>query len=100
MNAAEMAALLRDCDAELVCVGHTHCPFEYRAGEVHVVNPGAVSLSVTEDKGASYALLDVEGDEYSVQHYSVPYDRAKVIDQLNRMRHPGRGYLINHLSDR
>ena len=99
MDAAEMASLLRDCDAELVCVGHTHCPFEHRAGGVHVVNPGAVSLSVTEDKGASYALLDVEEDEYSLQHYSVPYDRAKVIDQLNRMRHPGRGYLIKHLSD-
>ena len=60
----------------------------------------AVSLSVTEDKGASYALLDAGENEYRVQHYSVPYDRAKVVDQLNTMRHPGRGYLINHLSDR
>jgi predicted phosphodiesterase len=99
MNAAEMASLLRDCDAELVCVGHTHCPFEHRAGGVHVVNPGAVSLSVTEDKGASYALLDAGESEYSLQHCSVSYDRAKVIDQLNRMRHPGRGYLVKHLSD-
>ena len=100
MDAAEMASLLRDCDAELVCVGHTHCPSEHSVGGVHVVNPGAVSLSVTEDKGASYALLDALENEYRVQHYSVPYDRAEVIDQLNRMRHPGRGYLIKHFSDR
>jgi predicted phosphodiesterase len=100
MNAAEIAPLLQDCDADLVCVGHTHCPFEHGVGGVHVVNPGAVSLSVTADKGASYLLLDVEEKGYSVQHYSVSYDRAEVIDQLNRMRHPGRGYLIKHLSDR
>jgi predicted phosphodiesterase len=99
-NAAEMASLLRDCDAELVCVGHTHCPFELRAGGVHVVNPGTVSLSVTEDKSARYVLLDAGENAYSVQHYSVPYDRAKVIEQLNRMRLPGRGYPIKHLSGR
>jgi predicted phosphodiesterase len=100
MNAAEMASLLRNCDAEFVCVGHTHCPFEHKIGGVHVVNPGAVSLSVTADKGASYAILDAGENDYSVRHYSVSYDRAKVIDQLNSMRHPGRGYLIKHLSDR
>jgi hypothetical protein len=85
--------------ARFTRVGHTHCPFEHRAGGVHLANPGAVSLSVSEDKGASYALQDVEEDEYSLQHYRVPYDRAKVIDQLNRMRHPGRRYLIKYLSD-
>jgi hypothetical protein len=45
-------------------------------------------------------LLDAAQKGYSVQHYSVPYDRAAVVDQLNKMRHPGRGYLIEHLSDR
>jgi predicted phosphodiesterase len=100
MNAAEMAPLLKHCDADLVCVGHTHCPSEHTVGDVHVVNLGAVSLSLAEDKSASYVLLDAQENEYSVQHYSVPYDRAEVIVQLNRMRHPGREYLIKHLSDR
>ena len=99
MNAAEIAPLMQDCAADLVCVGHTHCPFEHRVDGVHVVNPGAVSLSVAADKGASYFLLGAAKKGYSVQHYSVPYDRAAVIDQLNRLRHPGRGYLIKHLSD-
>jgi predicted phosphodiesterase len=99
MNAAEISPLLQDCAADLVCIGHTHCPFEYRVDGIHVVNPGAVSLSVTADKRASYLLLDTAEKGYSVHHYSVPYDRAAVIDQLNKMRHPGRGYLIKHLSD-
>jgi predicted phosphodiesterase len=99
MNAAEITPLLQDCAADLVCIGHTHCPFEHRVDGVHVVNPGAVSLSVTADKGASYLLLDTAEKGYSVQHCSVPYDRAAVIDQLNRLQHPGRGYLIKHLSD-
>jgi diadenosine tetraphosphatase ApaH/serine/threonine PP2A family protein phosphatase len=99
MNAAEIGPLLQHCAANLVCVGHMHCPFEHRVDGVHAVNPGAVSLSVTADKGASYLLLDAAEKGYSLQHCSVPYDRAAVIDQLNRMRHPGRGYLIKHLLD-
>jgi predicted phosphodiesterase len=45
MTAAEMASLLRDRDADLVCVGHTHCPFEHKIGGVHVVNPRREPLS-------------------------------------------------------
>jgi predicted phosphodiesterase len=100
MSAVEMAPLLNDCDAELVCVGHTHYLSEQTVGGVHVVNLGAVSLSVAEDKGASYVLLDAREADYSLQHCSVPYDRAEVVYQLNSIRHPGREYLIQHLSDR
>jgi hypothetical protein len=35
---------------------------------------------------------------YQVQHRRVLYDRAAVIEQLNRIAHPGRAYLIKHLS--
>lgn len=96
MNAAEMAFVLKNCDADIVCVGHTHYPFEHTVGSVHVINPGAISLSVAKDKSANYALLDAQETEYSMRRYRVPYDRAEVIDQLTKMRHPGREYLIKH----
>jgi len=47
---------------------------------------------------ASYVMLNGHTDGYTVEHRSVPYDRGAVIDQLNRIGHPGRGYLIKHLS--
>jgi predicted phosphodiesterase len=99
MNTTEIAPLLKNCNADLVCVGHTHCPSEHKVDGVHVVNLGAVSLSITADKYANYVLLDTQKDAYHVQNHSVPYDRAAVIDQLNCIGHPGRGYLIRHLSN-
>lgn len=90
---------LHDAQADLLCVGHTHLPWEGRIDNVHIVNLGAVSLSLCSDKAASYVLLRTEANRYSVEHRKVPYDRRAVIDQLNRISHPGRRYLIKHLSD-
>jgi predicted phosphodiesterase len=99
MDTTELGSLVTDCRADLVCVGHTHRPSEQRINGVHIVNLGAVSLSVTEDKHASYVLLDAQQDVYSLDHRSIAYNRAAVIDQLKRIGHPGREYLIKHLSD-
>jgi predicted phosphodiesterase len=99
MPPTELAELFAGCEAALVCIGHTHLPSEQEWNGVHIVNPGAVSLSLTTDKGASYALLEFANGHYQLQHRRVDYDRAAVIDRLNDIGHPGRAYLINHLSD-
>jgi predicted phosphodiesterase len=99
MEPAELAEPLACCNANLVCVGHTHRPSEQRTGGVHIINLGAVSLSLAEDKCSSYVLLQARQDGYQVQHRLVPYDRSAVIDQLNKIGHPARSYLIKHLSN-
>jgi predicted phosphodiesterase len=99
MNVTEASGLLADADTDLLCVGHTHLPFERKVQGLHIVNPGAVSLSLTQDKHASYALLNASANGYTIEHRSVPYDRGAVIDQLKRIAHPGRAYLIKHLSN-
>ena len=98
MKPTEIAELVASCNADLVCVGHTHRPSDQRSSGVHIVNLGAVSLSLAEDKCSSYVLLEARQDGYRVQHRRVLYDRSAVIDQLNEVRHPGRSYLIKHLS--
>jgi predicted phosphodiesterase len=100
-NAAitELNRILAGASADLICVGHTHRPFERRVEGVHVVNPGAVSLSLTEDKRACYALLDASPRAYTIEHRRVTYDRAAAINRLEEIKHPGRKYLINKLSD-
>jgi predicted phosphodiesterase len=90
---------LAGAHADLICVGHTHRPFEIRLEGVHVVNPGALSLSLTEDKHACYAILTASTRAYSIEHRRVPYDRAAVIHRLEELNHPGRKYLISKLSD-
>lgn len=98
-DAAELSQLLAGANADLVCVGHTHLPFERKIEGTHIVNPGAVSLALTEDKQSSYALLQASADGYAVEHHRVPYDRSAVIEQLKLTGHPGREYLIRHLSN-
>lgn len=97
-DAAEFSKSLTEANADFICVGHTHLPFDRQILGTRIVNPGAVSLSLTTEKDASYAFLNVSTDTRSVEHRKVPYDRDGVIDQLKRIGHPGRGFLIKHLS--
>jgi predicted phosphodiesterase len=90
---------LAGSQADLICIGHTHRPFEIRLEGMHVVNPGAISLSFTEDKHACYALLTASTRAYSIELRRVPYDRAAAIQRLEELNHPGRKYLISKLSD-
>lgn len=99
MDDGDMGALFEHCPAGLVCLGHTHQPSDQTYRDIHVVNLGSVSLPVTADKSSSYVLLDATKECYRISHRRVAYDRSAVIEQLNRLRHPGRAYLIRLLSD-
>lgn len=90
---------LTTCEASLVCVGHTHRPATHQSGSVHAVNLGAVSLAVGPDTRSSYVILDATDTQWRLTHRRVAYDRAAVIDQLNEIGHPARGYIIRHLDE-
>jgi len=98
MKESDIQELFSACDANLVCMGHTHLPMERRWNGIHLVNPGAVSLSLTPNRYACYAVLEATKDDYSISHHEVSFDRQHVIDQLNQLGHPGRAFLIRHLS--
>jgi predicted phosphodiesterase len=86
------------CDAQLVCMGHTHLPLDRRWRGIQLFNPGAVSLTLTPEGNAHYGLLEAGLDGYRLSHHQVSYDRQALIDQLNKVEHPGRAFLIRHLS--
>jgi len=93
----EIETLFAGCAAGLVCLGHTHQPVNRHWKNIHIVNPGAVSLSLTADRNASYVLLEATKEGYTIQHRQAPYNRAAVIDQLHRLKHPGKGFLMRLL---
>ena len=97
LSEAEMAYLLGNCDADLVCVGHTHTPLDVMVRGTHIVNAGSVSNPVPPDLRASYALLTAGPSGYQVTHHRVDYDRQAVIDALQELRHPGGAFIIRHL---
>lgn len=69
LSEAELKALLADCKADLVFVGHTHRSLDCIVGAVRVINLGSVSNPVGEDPRASYAVLEVG----RVRHSSASY---------------------------
>ena len=79
MQPNELAELFDGCDAALVFIGHTHLPSEQNWNSLHIVNPGAVSLSLTTDKRANYAFLEFADGQYRVEHLRVDYDHAAVM---------------------
>jgi diadenosine tetraphosphatase ApaH/serine/threonine PP2A family protein phosphatase len=95
-TAAELAALLAGCDADIVFGGHTHRPFDERVGHVRAVNLGSVSNPIAPDLRASYVMLDADENGHRIEHRRVAYDCDAVIDALEQLNHPGKGWLIKH----
>ncbi|WP_415907841.1 metallophosphoesterase family protein [Oleiharenicola sp. Vm1] len=94
---AAFAALLSGCDADTICVGHTHLPLQRTVGANTVFNPGAVSLSRTADRHAHYAILEASAAGHAFVRRSVSYDVDRVVAQLETRSHPGRAFIIRHL---
>jgi predicted phosphodiesterase len=97
---AERGALVADCAADLVCVGHTHWALDRTAGGVRAVNLGSVSNPFPPDLRASYVLLDADAHGYRLQHQRVDYDHAAVIELTRRVRFPGGDHVISFMRGR
>lgn len=92
----ELTAILAGCQADLICMGHTHTAMNRQVGNWHVVNLGSVSNPNGDDKRASYVYLTADSTGYQIQHRRVAYDYQGVINTLERINHPGRRFIINH----
>jgi predicted phosphodiesterase len=90
---AELAGLLRDVDADVVCGGHTHQPTDRRAGAVRAVYLGSVSNPMTADLRATYVLIDADRHGHRIAHRRVAYDHDAVVTRLEQVGHPEAGYI-------
>jgi predicted phosphodiesterase len=93
----ELEALLSGCEADLICVGHTHRPLDRSLNHKRIVNLGSLSNPVPPDLRASYVILQADASGYQIQHRRVDYDREGVIAALERLNHPGKNFIIKHL---
>ena len=93
----EICELLKGCFADLICVGHTHQQINRKAGPWHILNPGSISNPRPPILQASYAILDATNEGYKIEHRKVEYDRDKVIYQVQKLKHPGAEFIIQHM---
>ena len=89
----QLAALLGDAGADVVCGGHTHRPTDRRLGRTRIVNLGSVSNPITSDLGATYVIVDDRPDAHRLTHRRVPYDHEAVLAAIERCGHPDAPYL-------
>jgi putative phosphoesterase len=69
---------LQSVDADIVCVGHTHLPFELDVNGIKVINPGSVGQPRDGDSRSSFALIE----EGKVSFHRVKYDISATIRQM------------------
>jgi putative phosphoesterase len=60
---------LRDVEADVVCVGHTHQPYVLEVGEKLVINPGSLGQPRDGDPRGSYAVIE----DYKVELKRLEY---------------------------
>ena len=96
-NDGEMSERLKGCEAELVCVGHTHWPQNFHLNGVHVVNPGSVGNPLIPSLRATYAILESDGNGYRVEHRAVEYDRGLAEQKAWEVQHPQAEFIVSFL---
>ena len=74
---AAWEARVQGIEADFLCVGHTHVPYEIQVGDLRVVNPGSVGQPRDGDPRASYVIIE----DGQVQFKKVAYD----IDETPRL---------------
>jgi predicted phosphodiesterase len=92
----ELAKLTANCQADFVCVGHTHVAFVREVNGVTVINPGPVSNPLTPDLRAAYAILEADHQRVRVMHRRVEYDHKAVIEAVQQSHHPAARFIIDH----
>jgi predicted phosphodiesterase len=65
---------LRKLNVKMIGLGHTHTPFVWRGEGGIVANPGSVGQPRSGDNRASFALVEVKGDEIDAKIQGVGYD--------------------------
>ena len=93
----EIARLLTGVDAHWVVGGHTHDPTDRHVDGIRVLNPGSVGLPRTIGS-ASWMVIDSKPERTEIEHRSVEFDVAAVVDALHRRRHPNREFISSVLA--
>lgn len=91
----DLAAILAECEADLVVVGHTHIPLDRQVGAARVVNLGGVSNPHMPDFRAWYAILEADERGYRLEQRQVAYDLPAVTAAIRASTHPTPEFLTS-----
>lgn len=84
-------------DADIYFYGHIHKAYIRYVNGKTVVNLGSVGMPFDGVKKASYALLEIEDNNFQTSIIKVPYDVDKVIQQVQNSDYPNKDFLCQVL---
>ena len=85
LNMAEKAGAKA---GDVICFGHTHKPWRREIEGIHFVNTGSVGRPKDGDWRAGYLVLDLTGQEPTVEFVRVEYDIERVMEEICRSALP------------
>jgi predicted phosphodiesterase len=97
LSDSELAAIVANERADVICVGHTHWPLERCIEGKRIVNVGSISNPLPPDLRATYIILEADASGYTTADRRVEYDREAVIAAVQAMQHPGAGFIVKRL---
>ena len=79
-------------DARVICCGHTHLPDVRDLGWKLIVNDGSAGYIFDGDPTASWALVEIDGDEVSAEIRRTEFDTMTVSNAISARGLPGDVY--------
>jgi len=79
-------------DARVICCGHTHLPEIREFGWQVIVNDGSAGYAFDGDPTASWALVDIAGDEVTAEIKRTEFDALSVANAISARGLPGDVY--------
>jgi predicted phosphodiesterase len=83
---------LAHTDARIICCGHTHVPEVRDFGWRQIVNDGSAGYVFDGDPTASWALIEVDGDEVRAEIHRTEFDTLTVATAISDRGLPGDVY--------
>lgn len=97
---AEVEAMLKNVDADVVLCGHTHIPCGFQTpNKKTVVNAGSVGRPFTPDAKACYLIVDAWKGRCVFEHRFIEYNKHRAADKLQRRDFKGAPELAGMLLD-
>ena len=84
---------LKNVNADIVCVGHSHMQFNLKVDDVVVLNPGSVGQPRDGDPRAAYAIIE----DNRIELKRVPYPIEETVARIKALPIPERAQsLLSH----
>jgi putative phosphoesterase len=86
-------------EADLYVYAHIHKPYIRYTHRKCIINTGSVGLPFDGKNNASYAIVELNGNNYQTAIIRIGYDVEKVIDQFSVTDYPNKDTMIKILKN-